>query len=108
MLDCLGDLPNEEPAVGEVGFALLDEIEKIAMLRVLLSQKIKLTLFARELEILHKAIDFNDILVLELAEDRPLVGEMFALLAAFHRNCLYHQLDLLLGNQEDLGVAAAA
>jgi len=78
------------------------------MLRVLLSQKIKLTLFAREFEILHKSIDLNDILMLELAEDGPLVGEMLALLGAFHGNRLYHQLDLLLGNQEDLRVAAAA
>lgn len=108
MLECLGDFSDEESAVGKVGFALFDKIEKVSMLRVLLSQEIKLTLFAWELEIFHESVDFNDILVLELAKDGPLIGEMLALLGAFRWNCLYHQLDLLLRNQEDLGVAAAA
>jgi len=108
MLEGFCDFSNEESAIGKVGFTLFDEIEKVAMLCVLLSQQIKLTLFAWEFEIFHKSIDFNDILVLELAEDGPLIGKMLALLEAFHWNCLYHQLDLLLGNQKDLGVAAAA
>lgn len=38
MFDCLSYLSHEETAVGEVGLALFDEIEKIAMMRVLLSQ----------------------------------------------------------------------
>ncbi len=46
MIDCLGDFSQEEAAVAEVWLALFYEIEKIAMMRVLLSQKIKLTLFA--------------------------------------------------------------
>ncbi len=33
---------------------------------------------------------------------------MLALLGAFHGNCLDNQLDLLLRNQEDLRIAAAA
>jgi hypothetical protein len=87
---------------------LFDEIEKISMLCVLLSQEIKLTLFARELEIVHKSIDLNDIFMIQLAKDRPLIGEMLALLEALRRHCLDHHLNLLLRNQQDLGVAATA
>lgn len=76
------------------------------MASVLLSQQTKSTRSPSERNALPEAVGLHDILVLQLTENSPFIQQMLQFLCALLRHSLYHDLQVLLLQQQDLGIAA--